>query len=177
MDGVGQIKFPGYHPKFRDRSPKISSTTACGGFGGLVRAIYTMHSFIYPGPGQRDTSVADLRTTLENFGTNHRKIRLDLGGRAKSEFQTLVGERSRNSDLGGRAKSEFRPRWESKVGIPTSVGERSRNSDLGGRAKSEFRRRVARARQAGGFDARQRLRYLAGTWRVPEVPSRHRMTV
>ena len=49
------------------------------------------------------------------------------------------------------AKSEFRPRWESEVGIPTSG---------------------CAARQAGGFDARQRLRYLAGTWRVPEVPGR-----
>ena len=125
--------------------------------------MHGVHSFIYPGPGQRDTPVADLRTTLlKKFGTNRRKFRLEAssggsvlqqissGGRfppllfrprweSEVGIPTSVGERSRNSDLGGRAKSEFRPRWESEVGIPISVGERVPNSDLGGRAKSECR--------------------------------------
>ena len=46
--------------------------------------------------------------------------------------------------------------------------KRGRNSDLHRRAKSEFRPRVARARQAGGFDARQ----VARQGGAPEVRCR-----
>ena len=97
--------------------------------------MHGVHSFIYPGPGQRDTPVADLRTTLK-FRDKSPKIASRPSSGGAGSVSLTFSSKLAVEDVFLHCYSDL---GESEVGIPTSVGERSRNSDLGGRAKSEFR--------------------------------------